>query len=54
MGNKSSLRDTILSGQCLAVGHTATVPARVEEPVSSVRQSCSGGSTNNAPFPKMP
>ncbi len=29
------------------------VPARVEEPVSPVRQSFSGGATNNPPFPKM-
>ncbi len=26
---------------------------RVEEPVSPVRQSSSGGATNNPPFPKM-
>ena len=31
-----------------------TVPARVEEPVSPVRQSSSVGGTNNQPFPKMP
>ena len=30
------------------------VPARVEEPVSLIRQSSSGGVTNNPPFPKMP
>ncbi len=32
------------SGQCLAVSHTAIeAPARVEEPVSPVRQSSNGG-----------
>ena len=30
------------------------VPARVEEPVTPIRQSASGGATNNPPFPKMP
>ena len=30
------------------------VPARVEEPISPVKQSSSGGATNNPPFPKMP
>ncbi len=30
------------------------VPAWVEEPISQVRQSFSGGATNNPPFPKMP
>ncbi len=30
------------------------VNTRVEEPVSPVRQSSSGGVTNNPPFPKMP
>ncbi len=49
------------SGQCLAVGNTATdklyksvqpVPARVEEPVSTVRQSSSGVPRAIHPFPR--
>ena len=47
------------SGKCLAVGHISSksvppVPARVEELVSPLMQSSSGGVTNNTPFPKMP
>ena len=46
----------MVSGQCLAVGHTASEPvsARVEEPVSPVRPSYSGGVLNIPSFPKMP
>ncbi len=42
---------TLLPISCTSV---QPVPARVEEPVSSVRQSSSGGTRNNPPFPKMP
>ena len=52
--NKSQLMSFFMSGQCLAVGHSATdqpVPAWVEEPVIPLGQSSSGGATNNPPFP---
>ena len=49
-----------MSGQCLAVSHTATnksvrpVPAWVEEPFRPKEQSPTGGATNNPPFSSMP
>ena len=42
-------RNETRPGQCLAVSHTAWV----EEPGSLVRQSSSGGVTNNPPFAKI-
>ncbi len=50
-GQVSELQSaTLLPISCKSV---QPVPARVEEPVSPVRQSSSGGATNNPPFPKM-
>ncbi len=46
----SGSRHTLLPISCKSV---QPVPARVEEPASPVRQSSSGGATNNPPFPKM-
>ena len=41
---------TLLPISCNSV---QSVPARIEEPVSPVRQSSTGGATNNPTFPKM-
>ena len=49
-----------VSGQCLAISillpisckSVQPVPARVEELVSPIRQSSSGGATDNPPFPQ--
>ncbi len=42
---------TLLPISCKSV---QPVPARVEEPGSPVRQSSTGGATNNPPFPNLP
>ncbi len=62
--NDTLISDTLSSGQ-VSAWQSATllpiscksvqpVPAWLEEPVSPLRQSSSGGATNNAPFPKIP